>query len=104
MALKLTTRSSWMDFRDALEAGQDFTTSGALSAKATPNGAVRGGYTLGHLPREFHASVADADFIVYSYATPIAWRTQGQWHIPNVKYSATTSRHQSRIFTAISQL
>jgi len=98
---KLTTRSSWMEFRDVIAAGQDFDTSGALKGRAThPDGMI---YT-GQLPQEYRASIKGATYVVFSYATPIAWRTQGQWHTPDVKYSVTTSRHQSRIFTAIDQL
>lgn len=35
-------------------------------------------------------------YVVMSYATPIAWVTGGgEVHIPDVKYSPTTTRHQS---------
>lgn len=34
-------------------------------------------------------------YVVYSYATPIAWvRADGETVIPDVSYSLTTSRHQ----------
>ena len=37
-------------------------------------------------------------YIVYSYGTPIAWYTsKGQWVIPSLKYSVTTSKHQSLV-------
>lgn len=37
-------------------------------------------------------------YIVWSYATPIAWVTSnGQWVIPSLKYSVTTSKHQSLV-------
>ena len=98
--LKLTTRSSWMEFRDAIESGQDFDTSGALKGRNERYGAMN----LGRLPRDLDATARDADYVVYSYATPIAWRTQGQWHTPAERYSVTTSRHQSLIFTAIAEL
>jgi len=98
--LKLTTRSSWLEFRDAIENSQDFDTSGALKGRNERHGAMN----LGRLPRDLDATARDADYVVYSYATPIAWRTQGQWHTPDVKYSVTTSRHQSKIFTAIEGL
>jgi hypothetical protein len=89
-----------MDFRDALEEGSDFDTSGALKGRNERYGAE----SFGRIPREYRASLMDAEYVVYSYVTPIAWRTQGQWVTPDVKYSVTTSRHQSRIFTAIEQL
>ena len=44
-----------------------------------------------------------ADYIVYSYATPIAWRyTNGEWHLSNQRHSVTTSKHQSRVRRAVS--
>ena len=101
-AVKLTTRSGWWEFRDVIAKGEGFKTSGALSGGPYKFYAKLG--PVGILPREYEASVRGADYVIYSYATPIAWRTQGQWHTPDVKYSVTTSRHQSRIFTAIDQL
>lgn len=103
MTRKLTViRSSWMDYRDVLEAGEDFDTSGSLRGRREGWGAS---LVWGHrLPAEYHASARAADYVVYSYATPIAWRTQGQWVTPDVKYSVTTSRQQSTVFTAIAEL
>lgn len=40
---------------------------------------------------------ADDFFVVMSYRTPIAWYAHGAWHVPNVKYSPTTSRHLSSL-------
>jgi hypothetical protein len=46
-----------------------------------------------------------AVYLIRSYNTPIAWLdARGEWTIPDVKYSVTTSRHQGKIRTAISQL
>lgn len=54
--------------------------------------------TLGQLPAEFRAlGVGSADYVIYSYETPIAWRIDGDWTVPDVRYSATTSRHQSLV-------
>lgn len=37
------------------------------------------------------------DYVIFSYGTPIAWHLlNGDWVKPNVKYSPTTSKHQSR--------
>jgi hypothetical protein len=39
---------------------------------------------------------------VYSYQTPIGWRTgNGHWVIPNAHYSATTTGHQTLLRTAV---
>jgi hypothetical protein len=35
-------------------------------------------------------------YVVWSYATPIAWCAGDIWVIPPIKYSRTTSRHQSQ--------
>lgn len=33
-------------------------------------------------------------YVVYSYSTPIAWRTKGLvWRIPDAGYSTTTKKH-----------
>lgn len=41
------------------------------------------------------AELAGADYVVYSYSTPIAWRVAGTWTVSVDRYSVTTSRHQS---------
>lgn len=49
----------------------------------------------GYLPAEHRDAVRAATYVVYSYSTPIAWRNAaGQWTCPEVRYSATTSKHQ----------
>ena len=65
---RLTTRSSWMDFRDVLARRESFTTSGALRGVLAP-----GYVTTGQLPSEYVASAQTAVYVVYSYRTPIAW-------------------------------
>lgn len=73
---------------------QPFTTSGALSGRA-PYGEHFGPWDSGRLPREHVESFQRATYAVFSYATPIAWVTDGRWVIPGTRYSLTTSRHQS---------
>jgi hypothetical protein len=69
-------------------------------------GSLRGEVTVphktwigtGHLPREYRGAVLAADYVVFSYATPIGWHVPGQgWTVPDVKYSVTTSRHQGQV-------
>lgn len=44
------------------------------------------------------------DYVVYSYATPIAWHLNtGEWVYPDVRYSASTQRHQSTVRHALGQ-
>jgi len=89
-----------MDFRDTLARRESFTTSGALRGVLAPSYV-----TTGQLPNEYVASAHSAIYVVYSYRTPIAWLTPGgDWVMPDTRYSVTTTRHQSKIATAISQL
>jgi hypothetical protein len=59
----------------------------------TPGGFT---YYTGYLPPEFKEGLEQASYAVYSYNTPIAWYADGRWYVPEVKYSITTSMHQSR--------
>lgn len=57
----------------------------------------------GVLPRRLWPSspteTRDIDYVVYSYATPIAWHhPENGWTVPAVKYSMTTSHHQGRLY------
>ena len=43
-------------------------------------------------------------YVVYSYATPIAWFAPSfGWVVPDVRYSQTTGRHQSRVRLGVAQ-
>ena len=64
-----------------------------------------GSDTIGRLPNNLEPGRRNlqTDFTVYSYNTPIAWRTtSGHWEVPRIKYSRTTQRHQSAIRSALS--
>ncbi len=61
---------------------------------------------VGQLPRQFQAQygaarLASDFFVIESYRTPISWFADGEWTMPNVTYSPTTSRHQSVVRKAI---
>lgn len=43
----------------------------------------------------------NVDYVVHSYATPIAYHHSGGWEYPDVSYSATTSKHQSVVRGAL---
>lgn len=82
--------------QSAISTRQAFTSDSALTAEFGPP-------RYGHLPHEevfkIQKALAQAGrelYVVYSYNTPIAWAGPGEpLYLPNVKYSATTSRHQS---------
>jgi hypothetical protein len=67
---------------------------------------------LGWLPDEWRAVWReDKDTTVYaiwSYDTPLAWRVyrngKARWIMPDVRYSVTTSKHQGKVRTALSQI
>jgi hypothetical protein len=72
---------------------EPYETGGAM--RATPGGASE----YGHLPPEYHASAGGAQYVVYSYRTPIGWvADSGEVVVPNVKYSRTTSGHQGLLY------
>lgn len=56
--------------------------------------------SYGHLPQEtvseMRELLKDRDlYVVYSYSTPIAYAWDKEIHVPNHRYSVTTSHHQS---------
>lgn len=60
--------------------------------------------TVGALPSPHGVTLAqsDVDYVVYSYATPIAWHTcGGTWWVPDVNYSLTTTNHQNTVRAAL---
>jgi hypothetical protein len=64
---------------------------------------------IGRLPRDYVSQIRQAShdndlYVVYSYGTPIAWcKCDGkdEWVKPDVKYSVTTTHHQSLITVEI---
>lgn len=65
----------------------------------------------GRLPAEYAAELQEANregrlkYVLYSYGTPMAWLVEGPngevWAQPQVKYSVSTSGHQSVFASAI---
>lgn len=93
----------------AILKGEDFQT-GAMKGVSNP------GWRWGRLDDKYRESVKQADYVVYSYSTPIAWHINpysdtpptsddeypgGYWVMPDDTYSPTTSRHQSIVRTAL---
>jgi ABC-type amino acid transport substrate-binding protein len=85
LAVRLKTRTDWY--------------MGAMWAEE-----AMGPRTYGILPPEYRDSVNNADYIVYSWQTPIAWHDKdtGEWTQPDVKYSKTTTVQQGKIAVALS--
>jgi hypothetical protein len=53
------------------------------------------------LPADYLDELKGVEYIVYSYGTPIAWFKNGEWTIPALKYSVTTSKHQNYVRRAV---
>lgn len=80
----------------AIANGEAFTTHGALKGGPTDPAMPLTSWDMGRLPREWYVGAMFATYVVWSYGTPIAWiDADGAWQCPGVKYSVTTSKHQS---------
>lgn len=101
---RLTTRR-WWEYTDVLKNRQPFKTSGALRGVALAAGEVPS--TTGRLADDWRRLLdTGADYVVYSYMTPLAWHRPADdlWIMPSDRYSVTTTRHQGLIGTALSQI
>lgn len=64
----------------------------------------------GQLPRDIDLPDYGPIYVITSYLTPIAWcvidprNDMPTWTMPTVRYSATTTNHQSVTALAVSQL
>jgi hypothetical protein len=96
----LTVNGLWTQFIEPLRKRETFRTHGSLRGEPAPYGPG----TFGRLPAMFRDSASHADYVIYSYATPIAWHGPDGWVMPPVTYSVTTSKQQGRIATALSAL
>ncbi len=102
--IRTTTRTA----APAIAARQPFATSGALVGEFLTAGSAS---HLGRLPDEHRAKFAEAVkkhkrdlYVIWSYGTPIGWAGPGEsLTIPDVKYSATTTKHQGNLRRAQTQ-
>lgn len=85
--------------------GRDFD-SGNLSGRRQVNGTAY--YHPELLPKPWRERINEdqPDYVVWSYGTPIAWHCKDDegkdiWTIPDERYSATTTRHQGMVRTAL---
>lgn len=108
-------RDRWMTLRDILVGtpGEFNPDSSTLRGRYIADGDV---ISFGQLAQSYVNEIRDSvvRYVIYSYDTPIAWRRIAEWSpdgspvwewvIPSEKYSATTSKHQGKVRTAISQM
>jgi len=88
--------------RDAIHyiaTGREFTAS-ALEGRvySVGNGRLNNEETA-----RYNEALNTANFWVYSYSTPIAWRTAEGWYVVEQKFSVTTSKHQNLVRRAVSE-
>jgi|SRR6187549_3298327 len=97
----LKARGTWTQFVEPLRNLEAFKTNGSLYGATGPCM-----YNFpGDLPKCHVVLVKEADYVVYSYATPIAWHHPIHgWIQPDEHYSQTTAQHQTKIATAIGSL
>ena len=104
MTEKLSTRKHWQIAKKLL-AGESFNTNGALKGVAKPEWIDHGMISV----RDYRFLQGDRnyygiDYVIYSYSTPIAWRRgDGEWAMPDAKYSVTTTKHQTTTRAAIQE-
>ncbi len=100
--VKINTRGTAV--RDAIAARRVFDTHGSFYGRPADGDGYLGFLGGGVLPDEWRGRfrVEKPSFVVFSYATPVAWWSEFHgWTVPPVKYSATTSRHQSQVRMAL---
>ena len=105
MTATITTRR-FDEIAKHLANREPFRTHGALAGDVP--GAGVSSY-LGRLPADWHRTLTARQhlvtYVVWSYATPIAWHDkEAGWIVPDEHYSVTTSRHQGIVRAALTHL
>lgn len=97
----------WWVLRDILSTLEPFTTpTGSLYGERSQY--VTSNY--GRLEEPYYGWLKQAvdqrqlEYVIYSYATPIAWRSNGVWTVPDVSYSLTTTKQQNKVRVAVAEI
>lgn len=99
--------TDFFTLRHWLNAGSEFSnatkTFCGLSAEFKDGLGGGLGQLSGEWARTFTTRKHVISYVIYSYATPIAWydTEMCSWVIPNLTYSRTTSKHQGAVRTAV---
>lgn len=108
--VKLNARSGdkagWWNFISPLRHGINFKTSGNFHGKASDFDSATGRMSSAE-EREAYKEAFYAgtlEYVVYSYATPIAWKVSGVWTVTTSSYSNTTRSHINKIEVAIEKV
>lgn len=96
---------SWaarQSLEEAISGRVDFTTSGSLSGESVRGYLPGTGRLVGADLDIARADDGNVDYVVMSYATPIAWhRITGAWHVVEQSFSVTTSQQQNIVRVAL---
>lgn len=97
MTKKLNSRSR--EVAEAIAARMPFETYGALRGESVNGLSVwDAGRLSGPDLDAFRSDPQAITYVVYSYATPIAWYSHNAWHRVAQKFSMTTSHHQGKLY------
>ncbi|XAO35431.1 hypothetical protein SEA_FRANCOB_267 [Streptomyces phage Francob] len=93
-------RTSWIDFRDVILSGEAFTISSGTFYGGPCKDASH--LEMGRMPQDerenFRALGPEISYVIYSYATPIAWHVRNVgWFRTNAGHSNTTKRHMGKL-------
>lgn len=92
-----TGNGVWRDFQNMVKMGR------GESYGKLPRGGAQCGATPtdepSQLPDAWAREIPHASHVVYHYGTPVAWRDErdGEWAIPAVQYSVTSTACQNRL-------
>ncbi len=93
------TLAGWLDNREPFSNGNG-TFHGRRATGNVLTGRMPGG--PGSERVRWFCSDVDIDYVVFSYATPIAWHAvKHGWIVSEDKYSQTTTQHQTAIRVAV---
>jgi hypothetical protein len=96
MTKKLSTRSR--EVAERIRDREAFETYGALSG-TRQHGYAQSGRLTGTDLEAFNRDNGSITYVVWSYATPIAWVTDdSRIHKVAQKFSVTTSKHQGKLY------
>jgi hypothetical protein len=106
---------SWTHLQQILVATPDDFNPESASLRGRRVDGVRY-FECGRLPHDERSKLMDSvlTYVIYSYDTPIAYRRVSYWNrngtanyewiVPDARYSVTTSKHQGKVRTALSQI
>jgi hypothetical protein len=69
-----------------------------LSGYPVPDGYAGG---IGQCDPVWKASLAEAEYVIFSYETPVAWLVSGVWNVPDASHSRTTNRWVNAVRSAL---